>query len=58
MNINVINESLRQIADKQIEQYIDMVYEDFVFEMFKNGAIQAETERFYDQDAVFYGSNC
>lgn len=58
MNIDVINECLRQINDKQIEQYVDMEYDDLILEVFKNGQIQIDSERFYDEDAVFYGSNC
>ena len=58
MNIDEINMELKAITYGIIKSNVDVMYEDFVFEMFKNGAILAETERFYDQDAVFYGSNC
>lgn len=58
MIIDVINKELREIADKAAEVYVDMEYDDLVLQQFENGRIQAESERFYDQDAVFYGSNC
>jgi len=58
MMLDEINKELRQMADNEARVYIDMVYDDLVLAAFENSRIQAETERFYDQDAVFYGSNC
>ena len=56
--LDIINKELREIADKAVEVYVDMEYDDLVLQQFENGRIQQESERFYDQDAVFYGSNC
>lgn len=56
--LDIINKELREIADKAVEVYVDMEYDDLVLQQFENARIQAESERFYDQDAVFYGSNC
>ena len=53
-----INKELREIADKVVETYVDIEYDDLVLQQFENDRIQYETERFHDQDAVFLGSNC
>lgn len=58
MNIDAINKECRKLADKAVETYVDIEYDDLVLAMFENGRIQVETERFYDQEAVFLGSNC
>jgi hypothetical protein len=57
MMLDEINKELRKLADKAVETYVDIEYDDLVLAAFENSRIQAETERFYDQDAVFYGKN-
>ena len=56
--LDEINKELREIADKVVETYVDIEYDDLVLQQFENDRIQAESERFYDQEAVFLGSNC
>ena len=55
LTVAEINKELREISDYNVKVYLDMVYDEYEIEMFENGRIRYETERFYDEDARFYG---
>jgi len=47
----------RELADYNVRVYLDMVYDEYEIEMYENGNIRWETDRFYDEEAVFYAEN-
>ena len=55
--LDEINKELRKLADKAVETYVDIEYDDLVLAMFENERIRLESDRFYDEDAIFYGKN-
>jgi hypothetical protein len=55
LTVAEINRELREIADYNLKVYTDMVYDEFVSSMYENELIRYETERFYDEEALFYG---
>ena len=55
LTVEEINRELREIADYNLKVYTDMVYDEFVSNMYENELIRYETERFYDEEARFYG---
>lgn len=57
MMLDEINKELRKLADKAVETYVDIEYDDLVLAMFENERIRLESDRFYDEDAIFYGKN-
>ena len=57
LTIGEINKELREIADYDVEVYLDMVYDEFELTRFENERIRLESDIFYDEDAVFLGKN-
>lgn len=55
MTIDEINKELREIDEYSKKVYLDMVYDEYELEMFENGMIRIDSDRFYDEDAIFYG---
>jgi len=57
LTVAEINKELRELADYNVRVYLDMVYDEYEIEMYENGNIRWETDRFYDEEAVFYAEN-
>ena len=55
LTVTEINEELREIAEYNARVYLDMVYNEYVSNMLGNEEIRYETDRFYNEDACFYG---
>ena len=55
LTVAEINRELREMADYNVKVYLDMVYDEYCLNMYKNEEIRYETERFYDEEARFYG---